>query len=226
MLDTYREVMTPEGVLLQLPAAGAVPRALAWLIDSCIRWLILGMLGMLASFLGKFGMGLLLIALFFFSWGYSIVMEAMWGCTLGKRCLGLRVIMADGAPLGWTAAITRNLLRVIDILPLGYALGLLSSLMDAHGRRLGDLVAGTLVVHVSRAATLPPSQGAGSQALPFPLQPAEQQAVLAFAERAPRLSPVRREELAAMAGTLSQTSGPEGVSRLYAIANGLLGRGR
>ena len=59
------------------------------------------------------------------------------------------MVSADGAPVGWLAAITRNLLRTVDMLPFAYATGLVASLDAPHGRRLGDMVAGTLVVHDS-----------------------------------------------------------------------------
>jgi len=144
MLDTYREVITPEGVLLHLPAAGPVPRALAWIVDFCVRATVLYILGWITLPFGGVGRGLFLIAIFISNWGYQILMEGALGWTLGKRLLGLQVIMADGAPLSWTGAITRNLLRTVDMLPFGYALGLLSSFIDPHGRRLGDLAAGTL----------------------------------------------------------------------------------
>jgi len=225
MLDTYREVITPEGVLLHLPAAGPVPRALAWAIDLCLRSLLLFMLAMIAIPLGKMGTGFFWIALFVSNWGYQILMEGALGWTLGKRLFGLRVIMADGAPLSWTAAVARNLLRVIDMLPFGYALGLLSSLMDPHGRRLGDLAASTLVVHAQRSHALHlPTRNPDSQAPMLPLLLDEQMAVLAFAERAPNLSAARQQELANIARVLSQETGPKGVQRLYAIANWLLGR--
>jgi len=225
MLDTYREVITPEGVLLHLPAAGPVPRALAWAVDLCLRLLLLWMLTFIAVPLGRIGMGFLLIVLFIFNWGYQIVMEGALGWTLGKRLLGLRVIMADGAPLSWTAAIARNLLRVVDMLPFGYALGLLSSLVDPHGRRLGDLAAGSLVVHTHASrALLPPVRNQDSQAPMLPLLLDEQMAVLAFAERGPHLSASRQQELADIARVLSQEPGPNGVQRLYAVANWLLGR--
>jgi len=225
MLDTYREVITPEGVLLHLPAAGPVPRALAWAIDLCLRSLLLFTLAMIAIPLGKMGTGFFWIAIFMSNWGYQILMEGALGWTLGKRLFGLRVIMADGAPLSWTAAVARNLLRVIDILPFGYALGLLSSLIDPYGRRLGDLAAGTLVVHARRSHALHlPSRNSDSQAPMLPLLLDEQIAVLAFAERAPNLSAARQQELANIARVLSQETGHNGVQRLYAIANWLLGR--
>ncbi len=60
MLDTYREVITPEGVPLHLPVAGPLPRALAWAIDFVIRVGALMMLSIPLAFLGGFGQGLYL----------------------------------------------------------------------------------------------------------------------------------------------------------------------
>ncbi|MCC7634444.1 RDD family protein [Stenotrophomonas rhizophila] len=224
MLDTYREVITPEGVPLHLPAAGPVPRALAWAIDFGVRLGALIVLSIPLAFLGDFGQGLYLALMFLLMWAYTIVQEACWGRTLGKRALGLRVVSRDGAPIGWMAAITRNLLRTVDMLPFAYALGLLSSLFDAHGRRLGDLVAGTVVIHDSPRPVVSLLAIDTVLAPPQPLQPAEQAAVVAFAERAPRLSGPRQQELAALVAPLSGGAGQVGVLRLYAIANWLLGR--
>lgn len=224
MLDTYREVITPEGVPLHLPAAGPVPRALAWAIDFIIRAAALMLLSIPLAFLGEFGQGLYLGLMFLLMWAYTIVQEACWGRTLGKRALGLRVVAHDGAPIGWMAAITRNLLRTVDMLPFAYALGLLSSLFDRNGRRLGDLVAGTVVVHDGARPHAANVAIDTVLAPPQPLQPAEQAAIIAFAERAPRLSGPRQQELAAVAAPISGGPGQVGVLRLYAMANWLLGR--
>ncbi|WP_421567828.1 RDD family protein [Stenotrophomonas sp. PD6] len=224
MLDTYREVITPEGVPLHLPAAGPVPRALAWAIDFVIRVAALLLLSIPLAVLGEFGQGLYLALMFLLMWAYTIVQEACWGRTLGKRLLSLRVVAQDGAPIGWMAAITRNLLRTVDMLPFGYALGLLSSLFDPHGRRLGDLVAGTVVIHDTTRPLAASVAIDTVLAPPQPLLPAEQAAVVAFAERAPRLSGPRQQELAAVAEPISGGQGQVGVLRLYAMANWLLGR--
>lgn len=224
MLDTYREVITPEGVPLHLPAAGPVPRALAWVIDFIIRAGALMMLSIPLTLLGEFGRGLYMGLLFLLMWAYTIVLEACWGRTLGKRVMGLRVVAQDGAPIGWMAAITRNLLRTVDMLPFAYALGLLSSLFDRNGRRLGDLVAGTVVIHDSRRSLQASVAIDTVLAPPQALQPAEQAAIIAFAERAPRLSGPRQQELAAVAAPISGGQGQVGVLRLYAMANWLLGR--
>lgn len=224
MLDTYREVVTPEGVPLQLRAAGPLPRALAWLIDFSIRAAVLIVLAFPLALLDEFGRGLHLTLMFLLYWAYTIVLEAIWGQTLGKRAMGLRVIARDGAPVGWSGSVTRNLLRTVDMLPFGYALGLLSSLFDAHGRRLGDLVAGTLVVHAEPRIRAPAATIDSALPPPVPLQPLEQSAVIAFAERAPLLVPARQQELAAIVSPLTEANGQVGVLRLYAMANWLLGR--
>lgn len=225
MLDTYREVVTPEGVALHLPVAGPVPRAVAWTIDLAIRLGILMLVGTLLALLGAAGQGLYLIAMFLIFWAYPILFEVLWdGQTPGKKAMSLRVVNGDGAPLGWLPAITRNLLRTVDMLPFGYAAGLIACLADPHARRLGDMVAGTLVVHNERErdataapvnAVLAPSAG---------LQPAEQAAVVAFGERAPLLTTARQEELANIVEPLTGSRGQSGVLRLYGMANWLLGR--
>ena len=225
MLDTYREVVTPEGVALHLPAAGPVPRALAWVIDFAVRMAVLMVAGMLLALLGRAGAGLNLIVMFLVYWAYPIVLETLWnGQTVGKRALKLRVVSADGAPVGWLAAIVRNLLRTVDMLPFGYMAGLVASLADPHGRRLGDMVAGTLVVHDERERGHAPAPANAVMAPPMALRPAEQAAIVAFGERAPQLTPARQAELADIVEPLTGVRGQAGVQRLYGMANWLLGR--
>ena len=80
-------------------------------------------------------------------WGYGAVLEwRMLGQTPGKRLLGLRVLTFQGTTIGFGQAALRNLVRVVDILPACYLTGGVSALIDRHGRRLGDLAAGTVVI--------------------------------------------------------------------------------
>lgn len=224
-LDTVRNVYTPEGVALRLPAAGPVPRAVAWLIDTAIRLGILMVMSLVAGLIGKAGYGLYLLIYFLVFWGYPILCEVLFdGQTPGKRALELRVVADDGAPVGWLASITRNLLRTVDFLPLGYGVGLVASFADPWGRRLGDMVAKTMVIHAprDRQSLRPPEEGA--QPPLQPLQPQEQAAVIAFSERASQLTQERSAELADIAAPVVGVGGALGVLRLKAVANGLLGR--
>ena len=114
--------------------------------------------------------------------------------------------------------------RVVDMLPFGYATGLVASLADPWGRRLGDLVAGTLVVHAPRERPVAAPAGEALHVPAVVLQPAEQAAIIAFAERAPQLTGERQAELADIAAPVASAGGAAGVLRLAGIANWLLGR--
>jgi uncharacterized RDD family membrane protein YckC len=92
---------------------------------------------------------------FLFLWGYYIYFETSWnGQTPGKRWAGIRVIRQDGLPINLSEVIIRNLIRIVDFLPLLYGLGIVAMFADSQSRRLGDLAAGTLVVREPEAVTL------------------------------------------------------------------------
>jgi len=225
LFDTIREVHTPEGVSLRLLAAGPFPRALAWLIDAGVRFALIWAGAMVLSVLGEMGEGMFLIVLFVLTWFYPVIFEVLWnGQTLGKRALGIRVVAVNGAPVGWMAAFTRNLMRVVDMLPVGYATGLITGLIDPWGRRLGDLIAGTLVVHVARAQRTVNMTALPAHPPALPLESEEQLAVIAFAERAATLAPDRQRELADLAQPITGQRGQAGVQTLLGVANWLLGR--
>lgn len=225
MLDTVREVETPEGVTLRLRLAGPVPRGLAWTVDFLIRALgTLIALTVLSAF-GKAGMGTGLIVLFLAYWSYNVLFELLHGGqTIGKAVMNLRVLNDDGVPVGWLASIVRNLLRTVDMFPICYGFGLASMLIDRDFRRLGDIVAGTVVVHVSTSAAAAAMPDAAPAAPAVLLQPDEQGALQAFAERRERLTPERQVELAALLTPLTGLSGQEAVRRLFSYANWVVGR--
>ena len=227
MLDTTRRVATPEGIELTLRLAGPVPRALAWSVDLALRVVVVLVVMMVASQLGRAGWGVVLLTAFFVEWILPALFEAqMGGQTPGKRFFGIAVLNDDGTPLRWPGALTRNLLRAVDFLPFFYAFGLVAMLLNRDFKRLGDLAAGTVVVYLStekeaqrKIPEAPPL------APPVPLDLDEQRAVLDLAERAAGLTKERVEELAALPTPLvGSLDGERAAARLLGMANYLAGR--
>ncbi|VAW86796.1 hypothetical protein MNBD_GAMMA17-296 [hydrothermal vent metagenome] len=225
MLDTRHIFETPEGIDLGLGIAGPVVRAQAWLIDLAIRFVLYLVLGIAFSFLGKLGQGIFLVLVFLGEWFYPVLFEMFkGGATPGKRRMEIKVINDNGTPVSWSASIVRNLLRTVDFLPFLYGFGLFSILINRDFKRLGDLAAGTLVVYAEPVRAAPLLIPGGAEAPPRVLTLEEQRAVLEFSERSLRLSPERREELAALLQPLTQKQGEEAVKLLYRYANWLQGQ--
>jgi len=226
LIDSMRPVATPEGIELGLRLAGPVPRALAWLIDLAWRMGLMIVLMIPLASMGRLGVGLMLLSAFLLEWIVPAWLETRYdGATPGKRAMGLRVLRDDGAPIGFGAALARNLLRAADFLPLMYLGGLVCMLWQRDFKRLGDLVAGTIVVHVDAREQVHPVPVAEPIAPPVALTGMEKRALLDFAERVPRLSPERSAELAALAPRLTGgATGADAVRRLVGMANHLLGR--
>ena len=227
MLDTTRRVATPEGIELTLRLAGPVPRALAWSVDLALRAAIVLVVMTLASQLGRAGWGIVLLAAFFVEWLLPAWFEAqMRGQTPGKRLFGIAVLNDDGTPLRWPGALTRNLLRAVDFLPLMYGFGLVTMLLNSDFTRLGDLAAGTVVVYQSAAVDSSRKiPEAPAVAPPVDLDLDEQRAVLELAERSAGLTRERVEELATLPKPLvGGLDGARAAARLIGIANYLAGR--
>lgn len=166
MRATY-VVRTPENVTFEFELAGPASRAVAWLIDVFVMFVVILVgsyfIQQLAMFAGGFALALLFVVIFLMQWWYSAILEWAWnGQTLGKRAVGLRTLSDRGVRIGFVQAVIRNLVRIVDFLPFGYGVGGVSALLDAHGRRLGDLAAGTIVVRERRApapsVVVPPSE--------------------------------------------------------------------
>lgn len=224
MVDTVRTVETPEGVELHLRPAGPVVRGLALLVDQVVIWagLILSLLGLV--WLGEAGLGLFAILLFLGQWLYPVLFEVLGsGRTLGKRLLKLRVLRQDGVPVGWGPSLLRNLVRIVDALPFGYTVGLVAVLLTRDFQRVGDLVAGTVVVHDPEPHRPRPLPEVPAVAPPQVLTVEEQACLLAFGERSPALTSARAEELGDLLGALTGTGGAAGVRTLQGMARHIRG---
>ncbi|MDE1163933.1 MAG: RDD family protein [Pseudomonas sp.] len=223
-VDTRHAIETPEGIDLSLRPAGLVSRVLAFAIDLGVRGLILGILFMGLVYLGKLGLGLGAILLFLVNWWYMVLFEVLnQGRSPGKQLMGLAVVQDDGTPIGWSASLVRNLLRFVDMLPLGYFLGAISCLQHPTFKRLGDLAAGTLVIYLDPPPVRPQLPQVEPLAAPVALTLTEQRALMSFAERQGDLSPQRARELASIVAQALQVTPAEAPERINRIARGLLG---
>jgi uncharacterized RDD family membrane protein YckC len=169
-------IETPELVGIDMHLAGIGSRFVALLVDYLI-WLaaVIGLVLIVSvvdpslahfSRLGrKWANALFLLIPFLLYWGYFTLFEAFWnGRTPGKRLARIRVIQRSGRGIGLFESMTRNLLRVVDQFPLVYGVGVASIFLTRQHQRLGDLAAGTLVVHERENLTAP-STGASARTL-------------------------------------------------------------
>ena len=209
-LDTVAEIETPEHIRFRYQLAGPARRMTAYLVDLILRGLIvlffIVLLSIGSSFeLSGFSTGALLLLMFAVEWGYYVLFESLWsGRTPGKRSMGLRVLKEGGYPTGFLDIALRNLLRAADFLPMAYSVGLVVMGLDPRFRRLGDMVAGTVVI-VEDARRLghglkvdPPPSAAELAALPARpnLSAVDLEALDLFLRRVGTLNPAREQELA------------------------------
>jgi len=152
------QVVTTEKVPITYRVAGMGSRFLAWLIDlGPIAILFAAGFGLHVPLeMARPGVGnaFLILWVFALQWGYFLFFEWLWaGQTPGKRVMGLRVLQMNGTSISFVQAAVRNIVRAADApLPLCYALGFIVAVCNRHHRRLGDLAAGTFVVHMERKA--------------------------------------------------------------------------
>jgi uncharacterized RDD family membrane protein YckC len=148
------QLVTGEAVVLDLRTAGVPSRVLAALLDMLVQsiggFALFFLVAVAASSLSEAAAsGLFIALLVLVTLGYPVLMETLAsGRTLGKMVLGLRVVRDDGGPIGFRHAITRGLLGVFVEKP-GFTFGsagIITALLNERGKRLGDLLAGTVVV--------------------------------------------------------------------------------
>ena len=163
--DDRLTISTPEGVELSMTLAGVGSRFMAALADGILQYGTIIAASALLFGTDGFGAGenvasaIFAVVFFVVLFVYDVAFEVLAsGRTLGKRWNGLRVVRVGGQPIGFVSSVIRNLLRLVDILPGFYLVGMTSVLVTHKNQRLGDIVAGTVVVRERRAA--PQSPGA------------------------------------------------------------------
>ena len=222
------QVETPEHVTLDLEIAGVGSRALAALIDMLVLvgsalgvFIVLVIVAGFGVTVGSIGGALLMLAGFAVWTGYFILFEGLrQGQTPGKRMVGIRVVSDTGNAVSLSAAAARNLLRIADFLPPPYLIGILLVALHPRGKRLGDMVAGTVVardrpselVVFSRLHTQPAQ--APVSLIPE-LTDAEFRVLAQFESRQAQLTqPPRVRLAAAIARRLADHPAPAGVGDL------------
>ena len=196
-------IRTPENVEFEFERAGLASRGFAWIIDLAVIGGLMSVvaiaLGIAGIFLGGLAGAIIALAIFAVEWGYFVFCEWFFdGRTVGKRAMGLRTIQERGVRITFFQAALRNLLRIADFLPGGYLVGATTTIFDRHGRRLGDLAAGTLVVRVRTSpmpsVIVPPEERYNSfvkdpavRAAAVRIRAAERETMVALAMRRERL---------------------------------------
>ena len=149
---------TPELVAIEMPLAGIGSRFIAILVDFLIWGFVFLILGIVAAIIipalhffggvsANWAIGIFVLIVFLLQWGYFALFEAFGnGRTPGKRVARIRVIHQSGRGINFVEALARNLVRFVDYFPSFYAVGLVAIFLSRRNQRLGDMVAGTLVV--------------------------------------------------------------------------------
>lgn len=148
--QTALEIETPEGVVFRYELATPAARALAVAVDLAAIGTLSYSIGKLSESAGRlnsdWASALSMILFFVTQVGYGIVLEWRWrGQTIGKRLLNLRVVDSQGLRLQLSQIVIRNLLRLVDSLPLLYLVGGIAALLSRRCQRLGDLAGNTIV---------------------------------------------------------------------------------
>src|SRR5512133_2851557 len=208
------DVETPELVVLTYSIAGIGSRAMAAITDLLIVAATIVVLGAIffavvatggfAGFDlgGSWGVAILILVQFALLWGYYVLFEGLMdGQTPGKRLHRIRVVREGGYSVTFGVSAVRNLIRFLAMQPgFSYLVGMTSVLITKRGRRLGDLVAGTIVVkeEVRRTAALPATKPspAAAKTLQTTLSEDEYAVLSRFIERWATLEPLRRAALA------------------------------
>jgi uncharacterized RDD family membrane protein YckC len=167
-MEDYQDrlrIATPEGVTVDLVLAGLGSRFSASLVDLALKGLLIAAAWLLGALLGNLGIVVGSIGTFAVYFGYDVLFEVFGGGrTPGKRLAGLRVLRDDGRPVDLLSSCIRNVVRLVDGLPLLYLPAMVSILVTRNNQRIGDLAARTIVVRDPAKATKKPKRGAAAAA--------------------------------------------------------------
>jgi uncharacterized RDD family membrane protein YckC len=140
-------IATPEGVEVELTLAGIGSRFMAAAIDFTIELAVIISLALITRPAGDAGVAIFTTAAFAIIFFYDVLFEVLArGRTPGKRLNGVRVVRTGGRPITLAPSSVRNILRLIDILPGFYAVGMTAIFITPQNQRIGDLAAGSYVV--------------------------------------------------------------------------------
>jgi len=225
-----RKVELAEGVEVSLRLAGPVVRGAAFSADLAIRigvfFAIMWMLQFVFFFSPEIMLGMGLLVFFAIAWLYHLVFEAgPKGATPGKRMFKLRVVMANGTRAGAGPVFIRTLMRAVDVMPgVSYGIGLVAAMVTPRFQRLGDMAAGTVVVHTEAWEERKGLVAAGGEdepeeamMPPLRLTREERKALASFVSRCPMWPEERQQELANIVSGLTGAEGSEGLRRLRQI---------
>jgi uncharacterized RDD family membrane protein YckC len=206
------EVVTGEAVVLDVPCARFPSRIAAVLIDLLVQIVIIvliltAILQLVGNVNAATGAGIFLSTYVVIVVGYSAIFEtASRGKTLGKMAFGLRVVSDDGGPIRFRQALVRALTGAIEIwTPIGAPIGLITSIVSAKGKRLGDMFAGTYVIQeraphraplpLMFATVPPPLLGWAQVAETSRLSDQSAEAAGSYLRRFHELTPAARDDL-------------------------------
>ncbi len=200
------DVETPEAVVVSFRIAGFGSRGIAAVVDlftlGAILFAEFALFLIAASLISRLSLGgvdtfgpwaiaLLIFIMFVTYWGYYIFGEVVRnGRTLGKRVMRIRVVREDGSRVGVLDSFTRNIVRIIDLLPGLYSVGIISMFVTRRSQRLGDIAAGTVVILDEPPARLPVAGGKAEELADL---------VGEYLERRAALSPEGRWQVAVQA---------------------------
>jgi uncharacterized RDD family membrane protein YckC len=222
------QLVTGEAVALDLREAALPSRVLAAGLDGLVQLALLVLLGAVFGFAGApneaAAAAEVIVLLVGIGLVYPVLFETLWhGKTPGKAAMGLRVVRDDAGPIGFRQAFVRGLLGFVVERPgiTFYSAGVISMLASTHGKRLGDLTAGTVVIQErvagtqSFAAVMPPPLAGWAQGLDLSrLSDELALSVRSFLSRAPQMSDASRADLgnrlAAAVGAVTTPPPPPG----------------